>query len=116
MVTEKSFPVPRGTPMLSPLIRWDHSETWDDGCNSSTKASGCDYDIDISPGAEFEFLSGHIFDGRIIIPAACYLILVWKTWAKINEQQPEETIISLRDTRLYNAVVIPKSGELTMKT
>ena len=23
------FPVPRGTGMLSPLISWDHSQTWD---------------------------------------------------------------------------------------
>lgn len=23
------FPAPRGTPLISPHIRWDHSQTWD---------------------------------------------------------------------------------------
>lgn len=23
------FPVPRGTPIISPHIKWDHSQTWD---------------------------------------------------------------------------------------
>lgn len=24
-----NFPVPAGTPMISPLVQWDHSQTWD---------------------------------------------------------------------------------------
>lgn len=24
-----SYPVPVGTPLISPLMQWDHSQTWD---------------------------------------------------------------------------------------
>lgn len=24
-----SYPVPVGTPLISPLVQWDHSQTWD---------------------------------------------------------------------------------------
>lgn len=78
-----SFPVSRGTGGISSLIRWDHSEDW--FCtkyeNMKTKASGERlFTINLGSDDE-EFLSGHVIDGKILIPATCYLHHVWETFS-----------------------------------
>lgn len=44
------FPAPRGTPLISPHIKWDHSQTWDvpaaeDFPNGSCSSSATVYSI-----------------------------------------------------------------------
>lgn len=44
------FPAPRGTPLISPHIKWDHSQTWDvpaaeDFPNGSNSSSATVYKI-----------------------------------------------------------------------
>jgi fatty acid synthase, animal type len=58
------FPVSRGTPMISPLVKWDHSENhfvikYEEG------AAKCEWSftVDISE-AEYEYISGHLIDGK----------------------------------------------------
>uniref|UniRef100_T1P9U1 Fatty acid synthase n=1 Tax=Musca domestica TaxID=7370 RepID=T1P9U1_MUSDO len=76
------FPVSRGTPGISSLVRWDHSENWFVTTyeNMKTKASGERmYTISLSSDDE-EFIGGHVIDGKILIPATCYLQYVWETF------------------------------------
>lgn len=102
------FPVSRGTPMISPLIKWDHSEDWyvmkyvGEGHTGERR-------VTISLDEE-SYISGHIIDGlccanmicivylfhfncyhslhfqfasinlgRTIVPATTYLQLVWES-------------------------------------
>lgn len=58
------FPVSRGTPMISPLIRWDHTEdffvmkfTIEKGGHSAERKVSVSLDVD-------PYLSGHIIDGK----------------------------------------------------
>ena len=53
------MPVPRGTPMLSPLVHWDHSQTWGVPTLEQLMAGGggagasCVYEVELgtdSPG------------------------------------------------------------------
>ncbi|XP_073848315.1 fatty acid synthase 3 [Musca autumnalis] len=77
------FPVSRGTPGISSLIRWDHSEKWFVTTyeNMKTKSSGERmYTISLSSDDE-EFIGGHVIDGKILIPATCYLQYVWETFS-----------------------------------
>lgn len=44
------FPAPRGTPLISPHIKWDHGQTWDvpaaeDFPNGSSSSSATVYNI-----------------------------------------------------------------------
>lgn len=60
------FPVTAGTPMISSLVRWDHSEDWflakfdtmKDGKSGERicKLALADHD--------FEYVSGHVIDGE----------------------------------------------------
>lgn len=63
------YPVSAGTPMISPLIRWDHTEDWflakfdsqRDGNSAERicKISFTDHD--------FGYVSGHVIDGEFLL-------------------------------------------------
>uniref|UniRef100_A0A1A9W883 Fatty acid synthase n=1 Tax=Glossina brevipalpis TaxID=37001 RepID=A0A1A9W883_9MUSC len=77
------FPVSRGTPGISSLIRWDHSEDWfvTKYENMKTKSKGeRSYTVNMGSDEE-DFLSGHVIDGKVLIPAICYLRYVWETFS-----------------------------------
>lgn len=58
------FPVSRGTPMISPLIEWDHSEnhfvmSFLEGIPKSEKH----FHIDLND-IDYKFIEGHLIDGK----------------------------------------------------
>lgn len=61
-----SFPVSRGTAMISPIIKWDHSENYVvplfDSFNFYERRN---VSINLSDKI-FEFVQGHIIDGRFV--------------------------------------------------
>uniref|UniRef100_A0A1B0G5K6 Uncharacterized protein n=1 Tax=Glossina morsitans morsitans TaxID=37546 RepID=A0A1B0G5K6_GLOMM len=76
------FPVSRGTAGISSLIRWDHSEDWFviKYENMKTKSKG-ERSYTVNLDSDEEFLSGHVIDGKVLIPAICYLRYVWETFS-----------------------------------
>ncbi|KAL9897232.1 fatty acid synthase-like [Glossina fuscipes fuscipes] len=76
------FPVSRGTPGISSLIRWDHSEDWFAVKYENIKSeSKGERSYTVSMSSDEEFLSGHVIDGKALIPAICYLRYVWETFS-----------------------------------
>ncbi|XP_053392677.1 fatty acid synthase-like [Mercenaria mercenaria] len=118
LIPAVSFPVPRGTPMVSPLVTWDHSQHWNvptadmfigGGANS---ASGCGFDIDMSHDSEDRYLIGHKIDGRVLFPAAGYMLLAWKTLAKLEGTQYDELTVLFEDVDIHRATILPESGKI----
>lgn len=70
------FPVSRGTPMIAPLVRWEHSEDWYVTMyRVQDKIKSGERNISISlKDDEYEYLSGHVIDGRNLFPATGYLV------------------------------------------
>lgn len=62
-----AFPVSRGTPMISPIIKWDHQENYVvplfDSYNTFERRNIA---INLSDKL-FEFVQGHIIDGKLLI-------------------------------------------------
>uniref|UniRef100_A0A8C0FTU5 Fatty acid synthase n=1 Tax=Bubo bubo TaxID=30461 RepID=A0A8C0FTU5_BUBBB len=79
------YPVPVGTPLISPYIKWDHSQDWDVPkaedfpAGSKGSASASVYNIDVGPDSPDHYLVGHCIDGRVLYPATGYLVLAWRT-------------------------------------
>lgn len=83
------FPVSRGTKMLSPLIRWDHKQTWfvfkQDTGDADLKFGRRTVHISLQV-EDVEFLAGHVIRGTIIMPGAGLLVSFTKhrTSSRLN--------------------------------
>ncbi|KAL0116142.1 hypothetical protein PUN28_011183 [Cardiocondyla obscurior] len=106
-----SFPVGRGTPMIGPLVRWDHSTAWDVAVfkQISGQSGECIVQIDLSKEAD-SYLAGHQIDGRILFPATGYMLLVWKTLAKLRGTDFEQLPVVFENVRFQRATIMPKEG------
>lgn len=106
---EVKYPVAKGTPSLSPLIKWDHSEQWPINCypNQFNPDSASDYavEIDLSNLAH-SYLMGHMIDGKCIYPATGYVRLVWEAMARSQGKSAEDVSVILDDIVLERATVI----------
>ncbi|XP_030061052.1 fatty acid synthase [Microcaecilia unicolor] len=110
------YPVPSGTPLISPFIRWDHSQTWDvpkpedfpSGSGGSTSTTV--YNIDMNPESSDYYLIGHCIDGRVLYPATGYLVLAWRTLARSLGVVMEQTPVMFEEVTIHRATILPKTG------
>ncbi|EFN66348.1 Fatty acid synthase, partial [Camponotus floridanus] len=106
-----SFPVGRGTPMIGPLVKWDHSATWEVASfkQTSSQSGECVVQVDLSKETD-AYLAGHQIDGRVLFPATGYLMLVWKTLAKLRSTDFELLPVVFENVRFQRATIMPKEG------
>ncbi|XP_053213860.1 fatty acid synthase-like [Panonychus citri] len=110
-----SYPVPRETPHIGHLLRWDHSKTWK-VCKYPEYfdfiQSNNNYSIEaMSP--EWAFLEGHCIDGRVLVPATCYLYLAWHYLGRLNGIHGINVPVEFRNVRFIQATLLPKSAPVT---
>ena len=117
-----SYPVSSSTASLSPLLRWNHDKDWllvktPDyfdyvKCNQP-------YVFDLMD-PRYQYLGGHVVDGRILLPATGYLWLVWDILAHILGFKGEAgkaflaVGVEFRDVHFERATILPKSGAVTV--
>uniref|UniRef100_A0A915PSY3 Fatty acid synthase n=1 Tax=Setaria digitata TaxID=48799 RepID=A0A915PSY3_9BILA len=110
------YPVPVGTPMISAMWRWDHSQDWPviDGKTLSAvggrqvPTSYC-YTIDpFASDSKETFLLDHIIDGRVLYPFTGHMVLAWKTISKLNGVDFLKTPVILEDIQVYSATIVTK--------
>lgn len=114
------FPVPRGTPLISPHIKWDHSQSWDvpvaeDFPNGSSSSSATVYNIDASSESPDHYLVDHCIDGRVLFPGTGYLYLVWKTLARSLSLSLEETPVVFENVTFHQATILPRTGTVPLE-
>lgn len=64
------FPVSRKTPMISPLILWDHQKDWhvEKVTVKDTISTGQrKIDVDLNE-TEWEYVVGHVIEGEYLLP------------------------------------------------
>ncbi|KAK2585487.1 hypothetical protein KPH14_010141 [Odynerus spinipes] len=110
------FPVSRGTPMISPHIRWDHTDDWFVASyKRQHKIVSGERTIKIFLDDEiFEYIDGHVIDGRNLFPATGYLSLVWETLGMMLGQLFTEVSVVMEDIKFNRATTIPKEGQVEM--
>ncbi|XP_013778686.1 fatty acid synthase-like [Limulus polyphemus] len=110
-----SFPVSPGTPMLSPLVQWDHSQSWTvttwDQFFSGGHSSESIVEIDLSAlDSPDQYLIGHCIDGRVLFPATGYMLLAWKALARVKGQTFEQMPVIFENVSFHRATILPKNG------
>lgn len=105
------FPVSRGTAMISPLIKWNHSENFFipiyDPLTQSDKRSVFISLSDI----KYNYMKGHRLDGRVILPATGYLYFVWETFAMMHCADMNEFPICFEEVKFIRATMLPQEHE-----
>ncbi|XP_031641000.1 fatty acid synthase-like [Contarinia nasturtii] len=88
-----SYPVSRGTQMISPMILWDHSQDWfTSEFNEKAMKTSCERKIilNLDDDDDVKYMTGHIIDGRCLLPATSYLHFV------------RESIVSMMTSKTFN--------------
>ncbi|XP_050353258.1 fatty acid synthase-like [Nymphalis io] len=109
-----NFPVSQGTPMLSHLVDWEHSESWyATYYGDKTLMSFGERTVSMSIKEEMsEFMVGHVIDGRNLYPATGYLLMVWDSLAMMMGKLSTEVSVVFENVRFQRATNIPKQGKL----
>ncbi|XP_045464695.1 fatty acid synthase-like [Harmonia axyridis] len=104
-----SFPVGRGTPMISPHIKWDHSIEWTVASFLEQEQQSGQFFVEIDLAKEEnKFMLDHIIDGRIIYPGAGYLVLVWQVFAKTQNKEYEKMPVLFEDIQWHRITLLVK--------
>jgi fatty acid synthase len=108
------FPVSRGTPMISSLIKWDHSEDWYvPRFEVQRKSESGERKVKLSlSDPEYEFIVGHTIDGRVLFPATAYLYLAWETLGMMNGQFYFDISVEFEDIKFLRATTFAKDVEI----
>lgn len=102
----------RGTPLLSPIIKWNHKIAWKTYKFSTFSVQSMNQ-IKISLSyfdEELKFLSGHVIDGRNLVPATMFLYVVWNRFCDMFRKQVEDCPIKIENCKFIRAAVMSPSS------
>lgn len=106
------FPVSRGTPMISPKLKWNHEENYFvplfDSYNIYERRNLI---INLSDKI-FEFVQGHIIDGKTLFPGTGWLYLTWETFGMMMGIHHTKLKVSLEDVKFLRATSLVKNQDI----
>ncbi|KYN02883.1 PREDICTED: fatty acid synthase-like [Cyphomyrmex costatus] len=110
------FPVSRGTPMISPSIRWNHCENWCIPNSEQQKSikSRERYVNILLEDENYEYMSGHIIDERNFLPATSYLGLVWQTIGMMKGVMHTTIPIVFQNVKFIRATHLSKNNAVEL--
>uniref|UniRef100_A0A6P7GI13 Fatty acid synthase n=1 Tax=Diabrotica virgifera virgifera TaxID=50390 RepID=A0A6P7GI13_DIAVI len=100
-----TFPVSRGTKMLSPLVKWDHSSSWRVPLWKNEDCFGKIISVNLT-NEKYAFLTGHNVDGRTLMPAMGYLVLVWEVVAELHSKKFTELPVVIENIKFLRSTVL----------
>nr|XP_022917895.1 fatty acid synthase-like [Onthophagus taurus] len=110
-----SYPVSRGTPMLSPSIKWHHTNNYTVQCRNIGKFMNRGNTKEINTTLEkYNFLTEYLINGKSIFPAAGYLMLAWETYNDINNDYSSIPNLVFEDIKYLQMSSIPTNGILKL--
>ncbi|XP_065216158.1 fatty acid synthase-like isoform X1 [Planococcus citri] len=107
------FPVSRSTPMISPLIKWQHTELWLRGEMHTDNVHSTERKFVYMPKNEdTAYIHGHIIDGRNLYPAFGFLWLVVETVSMIKKKSISELSVAFENVHFEHALTVPTQGAI----
>ncbi|CAF1513987.1 unnamed protein product, partial [Rotaria sp. Silwood1] len=106
------YPVPINVPFISLIAaQWDHSQQWkvptfEMFTQSLGSTQQAKHEIDLNDDSEYSFVIGHQIDGRCLFPGTSYLVLVWKTFAKLHNYEDYRQIsVLFEQIQIHRATI-----------
>ncbi|XP_072763175.1 fatty acid synthase-like [Anoplolepis gracilipes] len=113
---EVKFPVSRGTPMISHLVRWDHSEDWYTSYYTGQKKLDVG-EVTISINLleeEFSYMTGHVINGKNLLPATGYLSLIWQMISWMKKMYYLNLPIVFEDVNFLRSTILSKENPVNL--
>jgi len=96
-------------------IRWNHSEDWFVSGETQTHIKSRDRQVEISTEDEdYSYMTGHLIDGRNLLPATGYLVLVWETIGMMMGKRHTSIPIVFRDIKFIRATHFSKDSSVNL--
>jgi fatty acid synthase, animal type len=100
--------------MISPIIKWDHSKNYFvpyfDSCNFFERRNLA---INISDKA-YDFVKGHVIDGKILLPGTGYLVLVWETFSMMIGVPQNKMKVVFEEVKFMRATSMQKDQDVVL--
>lgn len=110
------FPVSRGTPMISPMIKWEHKDNWFVSYFKNEQSLGSGeriVKIDIGK-SDYVMMSDHLLNGHNVLPVSSYLILIWETFAKMKGKQYNDLTVIFENIEFLKDTKLPAKGDVKL--
>jgi hypothetical protein len=106
--------VSRGTPMISPNIKWNHeANQFVPFFDPVTHYSRRNMTINLSD-KNFEFMNGHSIGGRVIFPAAGWIYYVWETFALMLGKPMENLKVEINEMNFLQSAELSASHDVNI--
>ncbi|XP_028036542.1 fatty acid synthase-like [Bombyx mandarina] len=110
------FPVSTGTPMLSHLVEWVHSEKWPLPLFVSAHritAASCKFVISLHDD-ESNIFYGNVIRGKILYPFAAALVAAWDTLAMTLQIPKKQMSVTFDNLKLYSQPILHEQRQLRL--
>ncbi|XP_055377679.1 fatty acid synthase isoform X2 [Condylostylus longicornis] len=111
------WPVSRGTSRLCSLIKWDHKDDWFVTKFENIKVEQTGehtFNINLKDD-DNEYLSGHMIDGRILVPATAYLQYVWESFSSMYRGPVYmDMAVEFQDVKFLRATHLSKDTKVNL--
>jgi fatty acid synthase len=98
------------------IIRWNHTEDWFVSTFEIQKhIKSRERQVEIMmQNEDYSYMIGHVIDGRNLLPATCYLVLVWETIGMMMGKIYTSIPIVFRDIKFIRTTHFSKDGSVTL--
>ncbi|KAJ8982149.1 hypothetical protein NQ317_011295, partial [Molorchus minor] len=112
-IRQLELPVSKDTRMISPYIKWRHNRDlflahFDEQESKQRVRQVFVVYTDVA----YDYLQGHVVDGRNLFPAIGYLFMAWETLSLISGLQISLMRVQFENCKFMRATTIPKKGAL----
>jgi len=99
------------------IIRWNHSEDWFVRASHTPECiKGRERQIEIFIDDEnYNYMTGHVIDGRNLLPATGYLVLVWETVGMMLNKKHTSIPITFQDVKFIRATHFSTNSSVNLR-
>lgn len=109
-----NYPVSRGTPMISPLIKWNHKDNFTVPLMERNQYYQRRNVVINLNDKNYSFIQDHIIDGRILIPGTVLVYLVWETFNLMYGNLKTRMKISFEDVKLTRITFLERNQDILL--